>query len=342
MSLFDNENVKKGWTKKKRLFLIAIAVLMISIFSCIWGTSIADKKSKKIVELEEVISKKASKKEDKKVKVKIYYQPWLLAEKDDTSSAYYIVSSKDYFYIAKMEKSLAEKITKKDVENGYELVGFTDNVPSEVKKFAIDEYNEAYGDELERKVTLADYDDIFGDVCIDLGKDDFAVFAPVQYAIFGIGLIIGFVLLISSISLIIVYRIKVGKLNKSNKEDLDKLGEEVNNGNAIFYDKGQIYLTNNYLLDVSNLQYFKYEDIFWVYKHIQRVNGIVSYTCLMLTKNDGKQYVVAMNAKNNYEEIMNELAIRNSNIRIGYTAENQDALKMKKKELKEAKKNKKA
>ena len=206
----------------------------------------------------------------------------------------------------------------------------------------IDEYNEAYGDELERKVTLADYDDIFGDVCIDLGKDDFAVFAPVQYAIFAIGLIIGFVLLISSISLIIVYRIKVGKLNKSNKEDLDKLGEEVNNGNAIFYDKGQIYLTNNYLLDVSNLQYFKYEDIFWVYKHIQRVNGIVSYTCLMLTKNDGKQYVVAMNAKNNYEEIMNELAIRNSNIRIGYTAENQDALKMKKKELKEAKKNKKA
>ena len=60
----------------------------------------------------------------------------------------------------------------------------------------------------------------------------------------------------------------------------------------------------------------------------------------MLTKNDGKQYVVAMNAKNNYEEIMNELAIRNSNIRIGYTAENQDALKMRKKELKETKKNK--
>ena len=62
----------------------------------------------------------------------------------------------------------------------------------------------------------------------------------------------------------------------------------------------------------------------------------------MLTTNDGKQTMLAANAKDNFEKIMEELVARNSNIRIGYTPENIDAFKEKKKEIKADKKNKKA
>ena len=339
MSFFENENVKKGWTSKKRFLYISIGIIVIAILSYLWGITIVKDKSKETIDLETVItSKSLSNKVNKKVKLKIYNEPYLLAEKDDTSAAFYIVSNEKYFYIAKMNKSKAMSLTKTVTENGYELVGYTSSIPSEVKGFAIDEYNKAYEDKLEKKLTLADFENYFGDVCIDLSKDDSAL-APIQYVVFYVGLMIGVMLVIVAIIMMIAYKVKIKKINN---EDLEKLSKEINSGEAIFYEKGQIYLTKNYLIDVNNLQFFKYEDIAWVYKHIQRVNGIVSYKCLMVSTNDGKQTMMALNAKDNYEKIMEFLVTKNNDIMIGYSKENIAAFKEKKKEIKAEKKKNKA
>ena len=338
MSFFENVNIKKGWNTRKRFIYISIGIIVVSILSLMWGMKIVEDKTRETYDLETVITSDSKSKENKKVKLTITGEPFLLAEKDDTSAAFYIVHNDKYYYLAKMYKSSALGLTKTIVSSGYELVGYTSEVPSEVKQFAIDEYNEAFGDQLDKKLTLADYDNYFGDVCIDLVKDDSSI-APLQYMVFYIGLMVGIILFIVAIVMIIVYKVKMKKMNK---EDLEVLNQEINSGEAIFYEKGQVYLTKNYLLDVNSLQYFKYEDIFWAYKHIQRVNGIVSYKCLMLTTNDGKQTMIAPNAKDNYEKIMEELVARNNNIRIGYSSENIDAFKARKKEIKEEKKNKRA
>ena len=343
MSLFENENIKKGWTSKKRFLLISIGIIVIAVLCYFWGSSIVKEKSKKVEDLENIISLKMFTKEkvNRKTKLKIYGEPYLLAEKDDTSAAFYIVSNDKYFYIAKMNKSTALGLTKTVTENGYELVGYTSEVPSEVKGFAIDEYNKAFGKELEKPLTLADYDKYFGDVCIDLVKDKSAL-APIQYAVFYIGLIFGIVMVIVAIIMMIVYKAKVAKLTKNNQEDLDKINNEISSGEATYYDKGQLYLTKSYIFDVNNLQIFKYKDVAWVYKHIQRVNGVVSYQCLMLSTNDGKQAMIAMNAKNNYENIMDEIKAKNNDVMVGYSKDNIDAYKAKKKEIKAEKKKNKA
>ncbi len=343
MNFFENENIKKGWNSKKNFLLISIGIIIVSILSYFWGTSIVKEKNKTVDDLENIITLKELTKEkvNKKTKLTIYGVPYLLAEKDDTSAAFYIVANEKYFYIAKMNKSKALELTESVTEKGYELTGYTSEVPEEVKQFAIDEYNEAYGEELEKKLTLSDYDKYFGDVCIDLVKSETAL-APLQYSIFYIGLIFGIVFLIVAIIMIIAYKTKVRKLMKNNKDELDVLNNEINSGEATFYDKGKIYLTKSYILDVNELQYYKYKDVVWVYKHIQRVNGVVSYQCLMLSTSDGKQHMIALNAKDNYEKIMDELVVRNNNIKVGFTNENREFFKKMKKELKTEKKRKKA
>ena len=343
MSFFENENIKKGWNSKKNFLLLSIGIIVVSILCYFWGASIVKEKSKKVDDLENIISLKMFTREkvNRKTKLTINYSPYLLAEKDDTSAAFYIVANEKYFYIAKMYKSKALGLTKSVTENGYDLVGYTSEVPEEVKGFAIDEYNKTYGDELERKLTLSDYDNYFGDVCIDLVKSESAL-APFQYSVFYIGLIFGIVFLIVAIIMIIAYKAKVRKLMKNNQDELDELNNEINSGETTFYDKGKVYLTKNYILDVNGLQYYKYKDIIWVYKHIQRVNGVVSYQCLMIATNDGKQAMIAMNARDNYEKIMDEIKAKNNDVMIGYDKEKIAAFKAKKKEIKAEKKQNKA
>ena len=336
MNLFENENIKKGWKSKKNFLYIAFGIIIVAILSYMWGLRIVEDKTRETYDLEEVITSKATSKENIKVKLKITGKPILLAEKSDPSAAYYIVYNDKYYYIAKMSKAKAATLSSAFSSNENELVGYTSEVPEEVKKFAIDDYNVAFADQLENKLTISDYDRYFGDVCIDLVKDESAL-APFQYIVFYLGLIGGIVAVIVAIVMLIVYKIKMKKMNK---EDAERINQEIYSGEAIFFEKGQIYLTKSYLFDVANLQYFKYEDIFWVYKHIQRVNGFVSYKCLMVTTNNGKQAMVALNARDNYEKIMEELVARNSAIRLGFTPENKEAFKELKKKLKSEKKNK--
>ena len=336
MNLFENENIKKGWKSKKNFLYIAFGIIIVAILSYMWGLRIVEDKTRETYDLEEVITSKATSKENIKVKLKITGKPILLAEKSDPSAAYYIVYNDKYYYIAKMSKAKAATLSSAFSSNENELVGYTSEVPEEVKQFAIDDYNVAFADQLENKLTISDYDRYFGDVCIDLVKDESAL-APFQYIVFYLGLIGGIVAVIVAIVMLIVYKIKMKKMNK---EDAERINQEIYSGEAIFFEKGQIYLTKSYLFDVANLQYFKYEDIFWVYKHIQRVNGFVSYKCLMVTTNNGKQAMVALNARDNYEKIMEELVARNSAIRLGFTPENKEAFKELKKKLKSEKKNK--
>ncbi len=336
MNLFENENIKKGWKSKKNFLYIAFGIIIVAILSYMWGLRIVEDKTRETYDLEEVITSKATSKENIKVKLKITGKPILLAEKSDPSAAYYIVYNDKYYYIAKMSKAKAATLSSAFSSNENELVGYTSEVPEEVKQFAIDDYNVAFADQLENKLTINDYDRYFGDVCIDLVKDESAL-APFQYIVFYLGLIGGIVAVIVAIVMLIVYKIKMKKMNK---EDAERINQEIYSGEAIFFEKGQIYLTKSYLFDVANLQYFKYEDIFWVYKHIQRVNGFVSYKCLMVTTNNGKQAMVALNARDNYEKIMEELVARNSAIRLGFTPENKEAFKELKKKLKSEKKNK--
>ncbi len=336
MNLFENENIKKGWKSKKNFLYIAFGIIIVAILSYMWGLRIVEDKTRETYDLEEVITSKATSKENIKVKLKITGKPILLAEKSDPSAAYYIVYNDKYYYIAKMSKAKAATLSSAFSSNENELVGYTSEVPEEVKQFAIDDYNVAFADQLENKLTISDYDRYFGDVCIDLVKDESAL-APFQYIVFYLGLIGGIVAVIVAIVMLIVYKIKMKKMNK---EDAERINQEIYSGEAIFFEKGQIYLTKSYLFDVANLQYFKYEDIFWVYKHIQRVNGFVSYKCLMVTTNNGKQAMVALNARDNYEKIMEELVARNSAIRLGFTPDNKEAFKELKKKLKSEKKNK--
>ena len=122
MSFFENENVKKGWKNKKRFLLISIGLIVIAILCYFWGAYRANIIKKEALDLENVISSKSvGSKEDKRVKLKIYYEPSKVSEKVGSDEAFYIVSDNDYYYMAKMYESDAMRITNSITENGYEI-----------------------------------------------------------------------------------------------------------------------------------------------------------------------------------------------------------------------------
>ncbi|MBR4421037.1 MAG: hypothetical protein IKS69_00710 [Erysipelotrichaceae bacterium] len=258
---------------------------------------------------------------------------------------YYIAYDEDYAYIISIkEKDWDYFADQFDDKNRIVLWGYTDEIPSEAKSYAIDALNDEYPDE---HYTLSDFDNIFGDLMLSAGRD-----ASVK----GLG---GWIHLystyITGAFLAALFGVITLLLGLSNRKSFGVLNEDPIGGSRILdelnepatqsYDNGSLYLTDHYLVDTKgSIKAVDYDDIFWMYVTNHRTNGIRDYNYLNIVTKEGKTFncfnAKAFGKKNrenteeSHTEVMNKLLEKNPDIRVGYVQENVEAYNQLLKDLK--------
>ena len=113
----------------------------------------------------------------------------------------------------------------------------------------------------------------------------------------------------------------------------DKIIEEINASDSIYYKNARLYLTRNYLISYQNgLEIFDYNDIIWVYPHEYRYNGVVTQKSIFVVSRNSKAHKLATlsTSKKNrvlFDELYNTLINKMPDILKGYTKENIKAAK---------------
>ena len=215
-----------------------------------------------------------------------------------------------------------------DYDGKIKIEGITGIPSSDVKNLAIETYNELF----ETQLTTADYESYFGDVYIDMTKE-YSSSSDVINVIGFITLIVGIICLIVNIAKKISYN---KNIKKFSRVEIKHINEELNNPNSFYYNYAKVYLTDNYIVSISlPFCVIKYADILWMYKHVQRTNGIKTNESIILKDMFNKSYSIASmslstKAKTEqFEEIMNTISQKNPNILVGYTKENINEYKTK-------------
>ena len=338
MKEFTNIYVKKEYKKKILPLIIGIIFLLIAAFTWYLREGVVNEKLKNTKDLHETILMDDN--IEKSSYVTINYYPYGFADyEDDENNAYYIVADEKYFYIAYMNKKKVEKLTKEELQNGVKLEGSTASVPYDVKKLAVDAYNEWYSDVEDFKpIYTAQFDDMFGSIYLDTTKTKYALTTEYN-GIYIVSLLIGICLTIYGAYITISYRRRLSKLTT---DEIIMLDNEMNN-NGKFFNKADLFLTDKYLIDFHKFNYFDYKDIKWVYTHIQRTNGVKSNESLVISLKDGTTHFIASTSgskkmKPIYEEIYEMISTKNPDVRIGYTNE---YIKLNQEEYKKIKEEKK-
>lgn len=331
MKRFTNEKFLKQ-SKKISKSLWWWAICLLAAFALVlWGYEASTKESD-IEPLNDIIISNASDKTNKEAYIDVEDIPYLFAEYDNRSEKYYIVLDDQYMYIAFMGLSDFSKLNHESIyENPIRVTGVTKGITKDVRDLALEYYNETRENE-EDKLGVADFENYFGDVYLDMTVVP-SKSGDTQYAfaaIFGVIAIIGF--LISGIY-IFVYHHKIKKLDDETAKRLD---DAMNDKNSFFYERANLFLTPNYIIQIAGgLSYIDYQDMIWVYRYELRQNGIKTQQSIRVMTKDGKIHnicnVDALTKKSNavYDEILETIASKKENLIIGYSKEARNEVKEK-------------
>ena len=194
--MITNENVlkeQKGITKK---IFIWIFIIFASFGLFILGDYLNEKEKSKAQNLETIIMSKDENKESLHTYIEVKKNPYKFAVSNDTTDAYYLLTDGNYLYIAYMSESDYNKVNdENDYDGKIKIEGITGIPSSDVKKLAIETYNELF----ETQLTTADYESYFGDVYIDMTKE-YSSSSDVINVIGFITLIVGIICLIINIA----------------------------------------------------------------------------------------------------------------------------------------------
>lgn len=323
MKRITNKNVQKEYRGKVITLVIGLVLLVISFVCQLWEQKTIDDANKKMTDLHSIIASKGDKTE-KKAYMDAQTIPYKFAVYDDTTDSYYIVFDNKYMYIVYMTTADFDKLNKKDIEkNPIRIEGVTKQTTKDIKELAIDTYNE--GAEAEEKLTLADFNNYFGEVYLDLTVTDNAV-ASIPVACSLLTLIFGIIIFIIGLYGVLNFRRAIKKLDATM---IDDLNNEMEDKEAFYYQRAHLYLTRNYIINFGgSFRVIPYKDILWMYKFEQRTNGIKTAQALKVLTNTGKTYAVAnmdivtKKSKAIFEEIWETIYNKNNKIVLGYTKEN--------------------
>ena len=159
----------------------------------------------------------------------------------------------------------------------------------------------------------------------------------------GICDMLGFITFITGMVMLIAYFIKSKKYKKyfknTSRNELNMINSQLSSKDSFNYKDLKLFLTDNYIVSyINNFYAVKYEDVLWIYEHIQRVNGFRAYTAILVMDKKFKLHTIVQTSlntkakKESFNEIFETVANKNENILVGYTKENRDKIRnMKKK-----------
>ncbi len=330
--MFTNKAVEKERKKIKIYLRIAILSIIIMTIFMFCGNKSVEESEKNKDSMHNVILKDESKNTDKKAYLDVYTTPYKFAVYDDTSDAYYFVMDDKYMYVVYMSLADYNRLNKDDIKtNPVKIEGVTKKTPDDIKKLAIEAYNDAMKNE-EDKLTLEDFDNYFGSIYLDMTPSDDSI-GGFYYCM---GFIFGF-LGITMFIIFIIYNVRFKKeIKKLDSNEIMKIDMEMNDPESFYYEKAHLFLTKNYIVNFAGgFNVIEYKDIIWMYPFVMRTNGIKTSQSIMVVTKDGKRKKVAdidvftKGKKEVFDEIFNTIASKNDNIIIGYNKESQ----MKAKEL---------
>ncbi len=333
----ENENKKqilKVFRRNKATRNIAIVALLICIFCLALGTIIKSRKMTSDVNIEDVTDTQVY------AKGKIYAITDCFATYSVDSSVtdeYYLALGENYLYILNLSKSQYSDISKQWEEDEelefVEMNGMTENIPSDLKKLAIDTYNEIYESD---DLNSYNFNEAFVPYVLNAKKtpnDSYQIF----YTIGSLAAMVTNILVICYIVNLISTRLSVNKIAK--KYDLTQIALELSSETNAEFNKTKVMFMDNYLVSYcAPYDIIKYKDIAWMYLHDNYVNGVKSTMSIMMMTKDGKLHTIAQvsasGKENNeqYTNTFNELIGRRPNALVGYTNENVTAMSKKNRE----------
>ena len=170
-------------------------------------------------------------------------------------------------------------------------------------------------------ISEANYEMYFGKSYLDETMTPSSDIVSIMIGI-GVGTsILGFAIFI----VFIVYKIRFKKNIK--KYDKYELESELLSSDALYFKKENICLTNKYIIStLKGLDVIKYEDILWAYYENRNLNysNIGKYLIVGLKNKKLIELAYSFNDEEVLIEIMNKINMKNKNILIGYSKENQN------------------
>lgn len=325
--MFTNKAVEKE-RKKQNIFLwIAIlSIIIMGIFFFYGNKRVDDSEKNKDTMHNVILKENEEERNNKKAYINVSYVPYKFAVYEDTSDAYYFVMDDKYMYVVYMTTADYYKLNKEDIKaNPVKVEGITKKTPDDIKKLAIETYNEAMENEKD-KLAISDFDNYFGSIYLDmaLSNDSIGDFEYLMGVIFGV---LGLIMFI----IFIIYRVSYKKgIKKLDSSEITKIDMEMNDPEAFYYEKAHLFLTKNYIINFAGLfNVINYKDIIWIYPFVMRTNGIKTSQSIMVVTKDGKAKKVAdidvftKGKKEIFDEIFNTIASKNDKIIIGYDKESQ-------------------
>lgn len=205
------------------------------------------------------------------------------------------------------------------------IKGMTKTIPSDLKKLAIDTYNELYD---KKVLTTANFSDYLGVVYLDTYESpvsdlsmDLIICLP--------SFIIGAIVLFTYFHKNNVTKKCIKKLESKWETVLN----EMDASDTFYFKKAKLYLTRSYLVSYMNgLEVYDYNDIVWIYPHEYRYNGSLSQKSIFVVTKDSKAHklaTVSASKKNlvMFDEMYDTFTNRIPNVLSGYTKENKEKAK---------------
>lgn len=313
--------------KKSKTSLIVWIIVAVCA-AVIFALSIFMNDFRKSTSLHEILAAGESS-ENKLVHVDVKEIPYVFAYyPDDSTGKFYFLSDGEYYYIAFLSsKKFNELNTESIQENPITVTGITKKIPADIKKLALEAYNEEQ--DKEHRISSSEFGDYFGLIYLDETEVDF-----VQVIMLLVGMIGWIAGLCGTIAqLIIVIRLNK-TIKKFDEKEWEIINQELEDNDAFYYKNAKLALTKSYVIDFSRgFKPIKYSDILWMYKYEYRYNGVNTQLSIILYTNDKKRQVVAAlpgytkKSKVVNQEIMETIMKKNEKMLVGYTKENRQRMK---------------
>lgn len=320
-------NQIKEIVKKNKTNLIIWGVVMLCSMA-IFFLGIYMNEFRKATDFHEILAK-GDKTENKLVSVEVSEKPYVFAYyPGDSTGKFYFLWDENYMYIAFLSLKEFNRLNVDDIKNHPVTVkGITKTIPSDIKKLALEAYNESV--DSENKLTSADFGNYFGLIYLDETEVDVATVACVLIGL--IGGMAGFICFLTQV----IHSVKLkNRIKNISDEDWEIINKELDAEESFYYKNAKLALTKNYLVDFSKgLKVFKYSDILWMYKYEYRYNGVNTQLSIILYTKDKKRHVVATlpgytkKSKVVNKEIMESIMDKNKKMYVGYTKENRQLMK---------------
>lgn len=325
MNVVSSPRIQRG-LKRIHTFLIGGIVCFIIAIGFLGWFLVDSNNAKNAISLNDLIVDGVT--ESTYAEVEIASVPYAFAEYEGISERYYFVfDSKDYMYVVYLSEDQFQQFDHDDIaDNPVVIKGMTGVIKDDIKKIAMDEYNDANGEEI---LTDENFDRLVGSIYLDATiteeADDFQLL---------------FVFIFGGISIVLFTFLIINKkntkkaINQFSESEWRQVEEEIESDTTIAYDSLRLYFTENYVVILdSGVDIFRYQDIIWMYPHILKQYGITTNKNIILVTKDKRHHTVAnvsnfsKKSKEAYNDIMTYLHDKNPSCIVGYTKENIQVMK---------------